>query len=1353
MIIRPNNTTLDVCQADRFSSLRGIFTTTSIIDRFLPEMLLSQWPHLILLLFLVPLDGRAQGAVGPVSDVNGQISQSVAEIGDGIEQPEQYAEVEVFFSSQDQIKSFERLELDIDHFHPALGVNSLVIPARELTQLEDGGFEYKVLEADVAKSIEQRNLAYFAKNPLIPPGKSTAGFELGSMGGFYTYAEVLDQLDEMKALYPSLITDRFSIGTTIEGRTIWAVKISDNPTVDESNAEAPVYFDALHHAREPASMATVINYMFHLLENYGSDPGINYIVNNREIFIVPVVNPDGYEYNRATNPNGGGMWRKNRRINAGSSCRGVDINRNYDTDWAGASSSNTCSDSYHGTAPFSEPEAQAIRDFTTSIGAPIAYTTHTSGGYWLGPDFSNNRADFAIHAELMNDCLQENEYIHGDANIILGYVSGTTQGWMYETLGSLTWTPEIGTTGFWPTPPEILNLVNQQIKPYEYACWIAGALADYQGFTLTSSQGLTSSAPLEFDIRIKNKGLTQTAQGVNVVVTTDNTGVTAYAGSQSYGNIASRAFGTNASSFSFNVASSVPVGTVVTFFVAVSQDGVVSDTDSFQLTVGEPTILFADDAESGSGNWSNGSSGSTWQTSTEDAYTGSNCFVDSRITHVTGTRTFGTNTSISLSGAANPRLEFAAKWSMYQKYTRLQISTDNGGSWSNLNASGMGTASGGPAFVGNERWTYQVVDLSSFIGQNVRFRFANFGGGTAPDGFYFDDFRVVDYAPAPTCSDGIQNGDETGVDCGGSCAVTCTTCSDGIQNGNETGIDCGGPDCAPCFTCSDGIQNGNETGIDCGGPDCAPCFTCSDGIQNGNETGVDCGGPDCAPCGTGCSPVIITSDDFEGGYGNWIDGGSDCVLTNNATYSNSGTLSVALRDNTSTSVMSTNNLDLSAYGEITVDFSYFPVSMDNASEDFWLQVSNNGGVTYTTVEEWNRGDEFQNNIRYFESVVIAGPFTSSTRIRFRCDASADGDLVYLDDIVLSACQGGTSSPTCTDGIQNGAETGIDCGGPDCSTCPSCNDGILNNGESAVDCGGPNCSACPSCNDGVLNNGETAIDCGGPNCAACPTCNDGIQNGNETGVDCGGPNCTSCPVTYCASSASSTQYEYIASVTLAGVTNTSGSNGGYGDFTAISAIPLSGTVGISLTPGFSGSAYNEGWVVYIDYNADGDFTDAGEQVIQLSGNSTVSGSINIPAGLSGASRMRIQMRYNTFNGNSCGTYAEGEVEDYSVVFGGGTKKVTPQINQNNVLGYDRTLNLFPNPASTQLTVSVSANYEKEGTFWSIYNATGRVVLQGQTTSEILRSGLNVNLRNLSSGVYYFTLNTTAERITKRFVIQP
>ena len=101
--------------------------------------------------------------------------------------------------------------------------------------------------------------------------------------------------------------------------------------------------------------------------------------------------------------------------------------------------------------------------------------------------------------------------------------------------------------------------------------------------------------------------------------------------------------------------------------------------------------------------------------------------------------------------------------------------------------------------------------------------------------------------------------------------------------------------------------------------------------------------------------------------------------------------------------MTTDNLNLSNADEVTVDFTYVASSMDNSSEDFWLQVSTNGGSSYTTVEEWNLNDEFVNEVREFDSVIIPGPFTSNTRFRFRCDASGNSDWVYIDDVVITAC--------------------------------------------------------------------------------------------------------------------------------------------------------------------------------------------------------------------------------------------------------------------------------------------------------------------------------------------------------------
>mgnify|MGYP000577888267 CR=1 FL=1 len=218
-----------------------------------------------------------------------------------------------------------------------------------------------------------------------------------------------------------------------------------------------------------------------------------------------------------------------------------------------------------------------------------------------------------------------------------------------------------------------------------------------------------------------------------------------------------------------------------------------------------------------------------------------------------------------------------------------------------------------------------------------------------PDGCY--DFVITDaYGDGICCSYG--NGSYT-VTSGSS-----TLASGGSFTSSDATNFCLGGGPAP--TCSDGVQNGNETGVDCGGPDCAPCVvppTCDDGIQNGDETGVDCGGSSCAPCSTGGNDVLHEGY-FESGWDGWSDGGSDCYRYSGS-RSYEGSRSIRLRDNSGTaSSMTSETFNLSSYNEVEVSFYFYPNSMESG-EDFWLRY--NDGSGWQTIETYTSGVNFNND--------------------------------------------------------------------------------------------------------------------------------------------------------------------------------------------------------------------------------------------------------------------------------------------------------------------------------------------------------------------------------------------------------
>jgi hypothetical protein len=206
--------------------------------------------------------------------------------------------------------------------------------------------------------------------------------------GYHTYAEMVAALDKAVDDHPAII-DKFSIGKSYQGREIWAAKISDHVEVDENEPE--VLFDGLHHAREHLTVEQSLAVMSWLVGGYGKDARITQIVNQREIFIIFMVNPDGGEYDLTGSPYR--AWRKNRQPNAGSTRIGTDLNRNYGYHWGccGGSSGSTGSDTYRGPRAFSAPESNAVRKFIDSrvVGGrqqiKAAITFHTAGEQILWP--------------------------------------------------------------------------------------------------------------------------------------------------------------------------------------------------------------------------------------------------------------------------------------------------------------------------------------------------------------------------------------------------------------------------------------------------------------------------------------------------------------------------------------------------------------------------------------------------------------------------------------------------------------------------------------------------------------------------------------------------------------------------------------------------------------------------------------------------------------------------------------------------------------------------------------------------------------------------------------------------------
>jgi len=352
----------------------------------------------------------------------------------------------------------------------------------ERTKLVNLGFSIENVKDDMSYGFARKEVikdiekAGFDVTAHFPASDIRAFDFPGDDSVYHNYAEMNAELDALVEKYPNL-AHKFTIGKSLQGRDIVGIRIGAHATDGLSQSSLPgIVIMGGHHAREHLSMEMPLLLAKHLLEN--RDGTVLRLLDTRDIFLIPQVNPDGAEFDISTGSYQ--MWRKNRSTNNGNSCAGVDLNRNYGFKWGqGGSSSNPCNETYMGPVPFSEPETRAVKAFVE--GHPnlkVLLTLHTYSELILYPwgvsyDGIENVADKATFQKMAQSMAVWNGYTPEQSSELY-ITSGDTCDWAYGTLGMFAFTFELSPSdggfggGFYPGPAEIQRTLQANLRPALY---------------------------------------------------------------------------------------------------------------------------------------------------------------------------------------------------------------------------------------------------------------------------------------------------------------------------------------------------------------------------------------------------------------------------------------------------------------------------------------------------------------------------------------------------------------------------------------------------------------------------------------------------------------------------------------------------------------------------------------------------------------------------------------------------------------------------------------------------------------------------------------------------------------------
>jgi carboxypeptidase T len=703
--------------------------------------------------------------------------------------------------------------LGLDHFLP--GPNGTIeteIGADDIRIARKAGYRVDILIEDIHDYLIEQNQQYelnkaAGRVAFEQPGNTISTiittpstFKLNSavFGGYYSYDTMVAHMQRLADANPTLV-QKFSLGNSHESRAIWCMKISDAVTTPNDATEPDCLFIGLQHAREAITGASMIFFMEYLVEQYNlNNPKVRDLVNNREIYIVPCFNPDGWEYNRL-NGGVGADQRKNRRnvgSDAGTSQKGVDLNRNWGVDWSNCGQApftdpimgdpNSCGSddpnmsTYWGTSAFSEPETNALRTFVKTKNFVVAFDQHAFGPYYSLP--YGRRIAGRVMPQKQVDFYKSVPALMGKYNGMrandswgaLHYeVAGGFKDWMLMgEIGVGTKDTVMGMTGegaagggtsgnmFWAPFAQIETLCKSMCYQNLQLALSAGSYADIQD----NNDSLTLKSGGNISFTLKRVGLANQPITVNLIP---------YQNMKTGGSIASITipayYGEYTGSIPYTLYPSIDTGVRVRYIWEVQTAGITYRDTVTKIYNPDPAFLMVNQNMESVANWT--FTGGFGQTAAGTGYGGGTSRAISEspsglyATNALARATY--NTPINLVGATAAYLSFYTKHyaenfrdKMIVEYSTTSTNGVNG-TWIALKGSHTiqepgtldgSTINGIPSMTGiQDYWVREFFDLTPAFGSNnVRFRFTftsdgdpgNFEG-ERDEGFLIDNLSVI----------------------------------------------------------------------------------------------------------------------------------------------------------------------------------------------------------------------------------------------------------------------------------------------------------------------------------------------------------------------------------------------------------------------------------------------------------------------------------------------------------------------------------------------------------------------------------------------------------------------------------